>query len=70
MSDCQSEPHVTFGCISPMAFKSKADKLAAAQAAAAQPLRVTDAEFALLKLRESFVKAQVMHASQPKKFGV
>ena len=53
-----------------MASKSKADKLAAAQAAAAQPLRVTDAEFALLKLRESFVKAQVMHASQPKKFGV
>jgi hypothetical protein len=44
-----------------MASKSKADKLAAAQAAAAQPLRVTDAEFALLKLRESFVEVQVRH---------
>jgi len=47
-----------------MAFKSKADKLAAAQAAAAQPLRVTDAEFALLKLRECFVEAQVRHHNQ------
>ncbi len=46
-----------------MASKSRADKLAAAQAAAAQPLRVTDAEFALLKLRESFVAVQVRHPS-------
>jgi len=46
-----------------MASKSKAEKVAAAQAAAAQPLRVTDVEFALLKLRESFVEAQVRHAA-------
>ncbi len=46
-----------------MASKSKVEKVAAAQAAAAQPLRVTDVEFALLKLRESFVEAQVRHAA-------
>jgi hypothetical protein len=42
-----------------MSSKSKSVKLAAARAAAALPLRLTVAEFALLKLRESFVKGQV-----------
>ncbi len=42
-----------------MSSKSKTVKLAAARAAAALPLRLTVSEFALLKLRESFVKGQV-----------
>ena len=42
-----------------MSSKSKSVKLAAARAAAALSLRLTVSEFALLKLRESFVKGQV-----------
>jgi hypothetical protein len=42
-----------------MSSKAKREKLVAARAAAALPLRLAVAEFALLKLRQSFVKAQV-----------
>jgi hypothetical protein len=46
-----------------MSSKSKNIKLAAARAAAALPLRLTVSEFALLKLRESFVKGQVTRSA-------
>ncbi len=47
-----------------MTSKSKSNKLAAARAAAALPLHLTVAEFALLKLRQSFVRGQVTRCAR------